>query len=69
MNANKPDALYRVSNIALDLATMGIFTARYRHGWANAWRADGRLPSRVHSDGAYHQTQFHAASAKEQYQQ
>jgi len=69
MNASKPDALYSVSNIALDLATMGIFTAHYRHGWANGWRADGRLPSRVYSHGAYNQTQYHAPSAEEQYRE
>jgi hypothetical protein len=38
---NKPGFFYRAGNIALDLATLGVFTARYKRGWPNAWRSDG----------------------------
>ena len=70
MSSTRPGALYRASNIALDLATMGIFTARYKHGWANAWCADGRLhhSSRPYY-GAYHQPHFYAVSTEQQHQQ
>jgi hypothetical protein len=40
----KPGVIYRASNIALDIATLGVFTARYnkKHGWANPWTSDGK---------------------------
>jgi hypothetical protein len=60
MNANNPDVLYRASNIAFDLATMGIFTARYKHGWANAWWSNGRPHN--------YQPRYYAGQHQHQYQ-
>ncbi len=50
-DTTKPNVLYRAGNIALDVVTLGVFTARYKNGWPNAWRADGSLPASVHTQG------------------
>jgi hypothetical protein len=52
-NANKPSTIYRASNVALDLVTMGVCTARYKHGWANAWKADGCSCIHLNADGTH----------------
>jgi hypothetical protein len=41
-NPEKPGVLYRIGNIGFDLVTLGIFTARYKRGWPNAWTSDGK---------------------------
>jgi len=34
----KPSILYRVTNVAFDLVTLGVFTGRYKKpSWPNAW--------------------------------
>jgi hypothetical protein len=47
-NANRQGLVYRASNVTLDLVTMGVFTARYNHGWSNAWTSDGRSYAETH---------------------
>jgi hypothetical protein len=52
-NPNKPGAVYRISNITLDLVTLGVFTARYKRGWPNAWRSDGCSCVQLNADGTH----------------
>jgi len=67
-NPNKPSVLYRVGNIALDVVTLGVFTARYKRGWPNAWTSDGCscIPRNV--DGS-HKPHCTAGAAQQKQQQ
>lgn len=52
-NVDKSSAIYRVSNVTLDLVTLGVFTGRYRRGWPNAWTSDGCSCPTVNTDGTH----------------
>jgi hypothetical protein len=66
-SAGKPSVAYHISNVAFDLATMGVFTARYKHGWPNAWTSDGRSYLETNADGTHEH--YYSASAARQHRQ
>jgi len=43
----KPSIFYRVTNVAFDLVTLGVFTGRYKKPeWPNAWSSSGNTHTR-----------------------
>jgi hypothetical protein len=64
-NENKPGVVYRVSNVAFDLVTLGVFTGRYKHGKPNAWTSDGCSCVNLNADGT-HKPRCTAGAAQQQ---